>query len=62
MNHDNMEKKVGYFNLSKPSERAEYEAILNEPLVKVKKENFKYSTPNTKSAEPLITIWYEIEK
>jgi len=59
---DNVEKRVAFFNLSKPEDKKEYEEILNDPECEVEKEQFKYSTPSTKQAEPLVTVWYRKNK
>ncbi len=59
---DNVEKKVAFFNLAIDTDKKEYEAILNDPECEVEKEQFKYSTPSMKQAEPLVTIWYSKEK
>ena len=51
----NVSKEVKYFNLLMPSDKVEYESLINDPRVRIVKDNFTYD----KFGKPLITVWLE---
>jgi hypothetical protein len=48
-------KHVKYFNIALPTDKVEYELLLNNPSMRIIKDNFTYD----KFGKPLITVWFE---
>lgn len=52
-----LRKKVKKFDIDQESERAEYEAIMNNPNVEILEEMRSYD--KTRGNKMLITVWWE---
>ena len=51
-------KKVEVFELEDPADCSKYEALLNDPLVIIIKEEFAYIKM---AGAPKLTVWYDKE-
>ncbi len=51
-------KKVDVFDLKLDNEKKDYENLMNDPRVRIVKEEFSY----VKTGDPKITCWYLLEE